>query len=493
MANRGNHLKLGNQREISFSLLSLSLTISLLSAVSTPAAVVANSTDSGINEDTSANSAAPVPASSAHWSLPFSGSIKPAPTAPAPNADPATGKSHPFPIANSYQVMKFADDKGTPTVTPPQVFRRPIATTVPTNLPPGVLSGQVSEWEGPLTLDRMVSHLVDETYDRSPEGKKLDKQVKHFGGRPARAAAVTKDAFEHTFQYQGFDPSIRAGRLILNDKYKVRNIAWAEYERQKFVDNIHSQVVTSMMQLAEGIGMNPASGAPVIASAKGALESLVGEEETQRTITGLTLWLNHTKVPDDVFGQTPWSTIERNKKLEDIIKTALVRDSVVKEVTTRVNKYAHPNAAMNASVKVLDTGLSGIAYFAPGLAIPLVAETLEAGLKESTGGSEENKLEREMLFDKRIQSRFKVLNHEASMAVDNYRYALVTRNPQLLVFSQQVITDMAGQEQLAQLVPTSNPITIPEAKDPKGKSSGTGGGIKIVQKKGKSLLDKLPL
>jgi len=477
-------LKLGNQREISFSLLSLSLTISLLSAVSTPAAVVANSTDSGINDDAPPP---PAPASSAHWSLPFSGTMKSLPTEPAPNADPVTGASHPFPVANSYQVMKFADDKGTPTATPPQVFH----ATLPSSK---VLTGGVTEWEGPVTLERMVSHLVDTTYDKSPEGKKLDKQVKHLAGKSAKAVAVTKDAFEHTFQYQGFDPSIRAGKLILDDKYKVRNIAWAEYERQKFVDDIHSQVVTSMMQLAEGIGMNPTSGAPVIASAKGALEALVGEEETQHTITGLTLWLNHTKVPDDVFVQTPWNTIERNKKLGDIVKTALVRDPVVKEVTGRVTKYAHPNAATNASVKVLDTGLSGIAYFAPGLAIPLVAETLEAGLKESTGGSEENKLERELLLDKRIQSRFKTLNHEAAMAVDNYRYALVTHNPQLLVFSQQVITDMAGKEQLAQLVPTSaSPITVPESKVSKGRSSGTANGVQIVQKKGKSLLDKLSL
>jgi hypothetical protein len=486
MANRGNHLKLGNRREISFSLLSLSLTISLLSAVSTPAAVVADSTDSGINSDNSANSAAPTPASSAHWSLPFSGSIKPIPVEPPPNPDPITGASHPFPVANSYQVVKVTDDKGAPSATTSQVFHG--------TLPSKVLNGNVTEWEGPVTLDRMVSHLVDTTYDKSPEGKKLDKQVKHYSGKSAKAVAVTKDAFEHTFQYQGFDPSIRAGKLILDDKYKVRNIAWAEYERQKFVDDIHSQVVTSMMQLAEGIGMNPAAGAPVIASAKGALEALVGEEETQRTITGLTLWLNHTKVPDTAYGQTPWNTMERNKKLEDIVKTALVRDPVVKEVTARVGKYAHPNPAMNASVKVLDTGLSGIAYFAPGLAIPLVAESLEAGLKESTGGSEENKLERELLLDRRIQSRFKTLNHEASMAVDNYRYALVTRNPQLLVFSQQVITDMAGKDQLAQLIPTSaSPITVPEAKDSKSKSSGTANGINLVQKKGKSLLDKLPL
>jgi hypothetical protein len=492
MANRGKRLKLGNPGMVKLPVLTLSLTISLLSALSSPAAVVADSNNNGTGGDITA----PAAASSAHWSLPFSGApLKSAPVESA-NPNPATGESHPFPVANSYQVMKFADDKGTPNASPPQVFHRPV--------PSKVITGSVTEYEGPVTLDRMVNHLVDATYDRSPEGKKLDKQVKHLAGKAAKASAVTKDAFEHTFQYQGFDPSIRAGKLILDDKYKVRNIAWAEYERQKFVDKIHAQVVASMMQLAEGIGMdNPSNSAPVIASAKGALEALVGEEETQRTITGLTLWLNHTKVSEDTFRQTPWNTIERNKKLDDIVKTALVRDPVVKEVTARVNKYAHPNGKMNSAVKILDTGLSGVAYFAPGLAIPLVAETLEAGLKESTGGSEENKLEREMLLDKRIQSRFKVLNHEAGMAVDNYRYALVTHNPQLLVFSQQVITDMSGREELAHLVSSvttpdtasaASPALRAAINEAKSDSTDTAHGVvQIVQKKGKSLLDKLPL
>jgi hypothetical protein len=482
-------LKLGNQKNL--PILTLSLTLSFLSSVSAPAAVIADNTGSGTTGDVTTAAPASAPSSSAHWSLPFSGQLKVTPPEAPPNPDPITGASHPFPVANSYQVMKFADDKGTPTKESSQVFHH-------TAVPSKVISGTVTEWEGPVTLDKMVNHLVDVSYDKTPDGKKLDKQIKHLSGRKARAVAVTKDAFEHTFQYQGFDPSIRAGKLILDDKYKIRNIAWAEYERQRLVDKLHGQVVTATMQLAEGIGMqDPASSAPVIASAKGALEALVGEEETQRTITGLTLWLNHAKVSDDVFQQTPWSTIDRNKKLEDIVKTALVKDAVVKEVTQRVSRYAHPNPALNMAVKVLDTGLSGIAYFAPGLAIPLAAETLEASMKESTGGSEENKLERELLLDRRIQSRFKVLSHEAAMAVDNYRFALVTRNPQLLVFSQELITDMAGKEQLSKLVPTpGSPIPLPDAQAAQTATSKSGGiarGAQIVQKKGKSLLDKLSL
>jgi hypothetical protein len=379
--------------------------------------------------------------------------MKPVVDPEAANIDPVTGIKHPFPIDGSFQVMKVGDKSGTTAETPVKVFHAPT--------PAPVISGQVSEWDGPVTLDHMINHLVDAVYDNSPEGKRLEKEVKHLSGKSSKSLAVTKDAFEHCFQYQGFDPSARAGKLILDDKYKIRNIAWAEYERQQFVDKIHAEIVANMMQLAEGIGMpDPAQGAPVISSAKSALQSLIGAEETQRTIDGLTHLLNNTKVAETAFTQKPWNTIERNKKLEGIVTTALSHDSVVKEVDKRLQKYANPNQKVNAAVKVASTGLNGIAYFAPGLAIPLGAEIIEAGIKESTGGSEENKLERELLLDKRIQSRFKVLSHEASLAVDNYRYALVTRNSPLLVFSDELISNMTGQKGPLQLA-SSNIKTSP--------------------------------
>lgn len=320
-----------------------------------------------------------------------------------------------------------------------------------------VITGEVSAWDGPVNVDRIVSHLVDESYDKSPEGKRLDKQIKKLNGPTHKVMDLTKDAASATFTYQGMDPSKRAGKLILDSKYKLRNIAWAEYERQKFIDKIHAQVVASMMQIAEGLGTkNEAQSKASIQSAKTSLEALVGEDEAERTIAGLTTWLNKIKVPDSTFQQQPWNTMERNKKLEDVLKTSLTNDPVVDKITKRLEKYANPGVAKNTTYKIVTTTLESIALLAPGFAIPIGAEALNDGFIETMGGTELKKLERELLLEKRIQSRTKVLYSEAAMALDNYRYAQVTHNPPLLSFSEEVLSNMTGKDKVGRIICVSN-------------------------------------
>ncbi len=64
---------------------------------------------------------------------------------------------------------------------------------------------------------------------------------------------------------------------------KIRNVAWAEYVRQRYIDKIHAQVVSSLMQIAEGIGDSENErGVKAIASGKEELSALVGNEEAER-------------------------------------------------------------------------------------------------------------------------------------------------------------------------------------------------------------------
>ncbi len=84
-------------------------------------------------------------------------------------------------------------------------------------------------------------------------------------------------------------------------------------------------------------------------------------------------------------------------------------------------------------------------------------------------------------MDKRIQSRLKVLTEESSLAVDDYRFALITKNPPLLAFSQEVLENLTGDakvqtllsntDKTAQDYDSTNKI-VPEIKDgnkePKG-------------------------
>ena len=399
------------------------------------------------NTPQSASSATDYPrptSASAHWSLPFDGELNGKPTEEATlpsdektptklatdNASPA--QEHPYPVAVNYHVLTLS----TPLLQ--EVESPPVKSG-------NIIKAHVSAWDGPIDVSEIINYLVDKNFATSPQAKKLDQQVQRLQKLPAKTMAVTKDTLQHALSYQGFDPSVRASKLILDKKYDVRNNAWAEYERQKYVDQIHLQVVTSMMQIAEGLGLpDPARGNQLVSLGKDALETVVGPDEATQSVKGLKTWLNSMKVPEGSFAQIPWSTIDRNKKLEDVVRTAIKKDPVVTEVTKKLEHYSNPGKVKAASAHVIETTLNGIALLSPGFAIPLGAVAAESGFQQTTGGTEENKLERELLLDKRIQSRLKVVSQEAALALDNYRFALVTKNPSLLVFAQEMLGNMTG-------------------------------------------------
>jgi len=374
------------------------------------------------------------------------------------------------------------------SLTPPETLNKnliadangqDISTTENTTTQNGkFISGGVSVWDGPFDGDRIVNHLLETHFENSPEGKKLDAQVKRLGGLKHKTIDVSKDGFEELLGYQGFLPSVRGGQIVLDSpNIKIRNIAWAEYVRQRYIDKIHAQVVSSLMQVAEGIGNSEnENGLKTIASGKEELSALVGNEEAERAVKALTAWLNNTQVSYATFAQTPWTTSERNKKLEAVLTAAVEHDPVIGEVTKRVMKYANPGKIVLASSQVIQTVLNGITVFSPGFIPSISSGAAQVAFKLSTGGTEQNKLERELLLDKRIQSRLKILTQESSLALDNYRFALVTKNPPLLAFSQEVLKNLTGgpkviallssNKELAQDYDSTNKI-VPAIKDVK--------------------------
>jgi hypothetical protein len=314
------------------------------------------------------------------------------------------------------------------------------------------ISAAISVWDTP-SVNRIIEHLVDTSCMHSKELQELDKQVDHFKSAPVKTIAASKDLLNLSTHYQGIGPSARVGKLVLDDDDKIKNLSTAEYERQRYIDKVHAQVVSSMMQIALGLGIkDKGRRQDVLASGYLTLQNLVGEEAASQTLKAMTPWLGKVRVPDDAFEKPVWDTLEHQEKLRAIITSAAQRDPVIIELVKKVNAYAHPSKLKRASSTVVDTTLSGISFLSPGFAIPIAAEGLLNAYILSTGGSEEHKLEKELIFSKRIQSRLKVIEHEATMAVDNYRLAQVTRNESLLAFSQACIADMTSKDVAAKVL-----------------------------------------
>ena len=202
------------------------------------------------------------------WSLPFQGQLA---SIPAPASTSTTNNmQHPVPSVavtndSSKELTLFKQKNyGVLTIAPATAFPdKFIASAGNTGEEIHVskdgklvtITGGVSAWDGPFDVDRIVNHLVDTHFENSPEGKKLDEQVKRQNNLAHKTIAITKDSLNNFIEYQGIEPSMRAGRLICeSNDYKIRNNAWAEYVRQKYIDQIHFQVVSSLMEIAEGIG-----------------------------------------------------------------------------------------------------------------------------------------------------------------------------------------------------------------------------------------------
>ncbi len=350
-----------------------------------------------------------------------------------------------------------------------------------------IIEAGVSVWDS-ANISRIVEHLVDLNFANSKQAQDLDKKVQHFSSKTSRALAGAKDALNQSFVYEGTDPSQRMGKLVLNDEAKVRDHVTAEYERQKYVDKIHSQIISSLSQIATGLGTaDSVRKAQIIDSGVKSLSNLVGAEQADKALISLTSWLSSAKVPETVFDKPAWDTMERDSKLETILRGAFEKDAVISEVRKRVNRYANPGKLKSGTSRTVETTLTMASWLAPGWTIPIAAEAALDGFIAATGGTEESKIEKELIYDKRIQSRLKVLSTEASLALDNYRFALVTKNPPLLTFSEALIADMANDkiadEVLGDQVDANKQLaqrSIPEIKESKDPATTRGSKVKKI-------------
>lgn len=299
-----------------------------------------------------------------------------------------------------------------------------------------------------------LDNLLDAALDRNDKSKVLDKAVAHYRTTTQKVIAETKDATDYLIPYRGFGPSSEAGDIILGEKLKVKSRASAEYARQKHIDDTHLQLVTSMMQLAMGMGMaDRARGNEISGTAIASLKGLVGDEEAEKTFQMLSTWSKDLNVPESVYKQDVWDITQKRDKLKYVMETSLESDPVIHEITKRIHKYNHKSKFARVSSSVIQTTLAVGAltptFIGPAAKLALLSFVM------ATGGPESCKLMKELYLDKRFESRWKVVNEEAHMALENYQVALLTRNPVLLACSESLVGQMTGPEHVKPVFGTS--------------------------------------
>jgi hypothetical protein len=310
---------------------------------------------------------------------------------------------------------------------------------------PARLDASINTSDGGNPVSRTVERLLETALDNDDQAKQLDKAVFHYRKASQRALAQTKDAADYIVPYRGFGPSIEAANLVTGEKISVKSRAAAEYARQKHVDETHIKVVSSVMQMAMGLGMSdPEKGAATVDSGFQSLKSLVGEQEATRTKETLAAWSKEIVVPESVYAQGAWDVQLRQIKRKLVLEAALDNDEVLHQITKHLHKYGHKSKFTRMSSQVIQTTLA-TAALTPSFIGPAAKGALLAYVM-ATGGPESCKLLKELYLDKRFESRWKVLNEESHLALENYQFAILTRNPVLLACSESFVSEMSGEQ-----------------------------------------------
>ncbi len=332
-----------------------------------------------------------------------------------------------------------------------------MGSAVPVRKPawvPTRLDGSIKLADEEGAVGKRIDELLDVALARDARQMVLDQAVSHFRTTGQKVIAETKDAVDYMIPYRGFGPSSEAGDIILDEKVKLKSRASAEYARQKHIDETHVKVVASMMQVAMGLGMSDQGrGFEISSSGMASLKEMVGEEEAQKTMQMLSAWSKELNIPESVYSQGPWDVQLKQEKLKGVMEEALDADPVVHEISKRLHKYNHRSKFARASAHVVETTL-GAASLTPTFVGPAAKAALVAFIM-ATGGPEQCKLLKELYLDKRFESRWKVLNEEAHMALENYQVAALTRNPVLLACSEALLSEMTDPEKAVEVLGAS--------------------------------------
>ncbi len=305
------------------------------------------------------------------------------------------------------------------------------------------LSGSINFSDPYESASQQIDQLLDCALSRDPNTAGLEKAVSHYRKRSQIIIAESKDACNYVIPYRGFGPSSEAGDIITGEKLKVKSRASAEYARQKQIDEVHLKLVSSMMQISMGLGMtDEVRGKEVTASGIAALTELVGEEEAEKAKTNLVQMASQLAAGDEQFEKQPWDVQQKQKMHRQILELSLEDDPIIHQIKKHLNKYNHRSKFAMVSSSVVQTIL-GAAALTPTFVGP-AAKTALVAFVMATGGPEQCKLLKELYLDKRLESRWKVLNEESHMALDNYQLAMLTKNPVLLCYSESLVGQMIG-------------------------------------------------
>lgn len=325
------------------------------------------------------------------------------------------------------------------------------------------LKGIISVYDGP-TPDQLVGGLINSALEHDQTNKSLQARDKHMHSALQKVLNTAKAGANYAASASGFEMSSEGADVILDEKLKLKSNDATAYVKQKKFDELHAKVFSSLLQIAQGLGVSdPIEREKTISAGMQPLSELVGASDAKAALESLQAWSQQLHVPQEIFEQKHWTVLELQNKSEDLLRSSAQGDPVMRQVRRALHKYnGHSKFALGAA-KAINVGLN-VAMMSPTLISP-VAQIMQFVFQMSTGGSEDSKLLSEIYLDKRLECRWKRLNQEAGQAVNAYNNAVLTKNPVLLGLSESFITGLGGEEAGSRVVGTNKLIARKSTHD----------------------------
>ncbi|MBX9689014.1 MAG: hypothetical protein K2X27_20060 [Candidatus Obscuribacterales bacterium] len=308
-----------------------------------------------------------------------------------------------------------------------------------------LLEASIDISDGDPVINSQIKLLTDDALSKNSKMKDAKAAFERYSTVSSQSAAKSRDALNILIAYRGFASSKEAGDILLDEKLRLNGLPASELAMQKELDSTNSAVVENLMQIAMGLGLKDVnSQTEVVAGGFKNLSALVGAEAAQNSVDTLASWHKRLRMPEKVYKTSIWSPAEQQEKLRIIQEAALNRDPFISKVTGKMHKYNKKSKVSMAAGHVIEGGL-GVACLVPS-AIGPAAQIALTGFEMATGGSEENKLLKQIYLSKRLESRTLLIKEKAALALQNYQMGMMTKNPALLTFAESLVAQMAGDE-----------------------------------------------
>jgi len=318
------------------------------------------------------------------------------------------------------------------------------------------LQSTISVTERQPVRSDFIDDLVDAASARDAQVNECNEAIKKFASKQTSVKSHASDIIYWMFMTRGISSSTEAGNLILDERKKVTTLGGAKLMKEKVIDDLELQVVTSVLQLAATVG-SPAPNKLEQDKAIRQLEDLVGKEMAENTRATL---LNHANDAVPVPCNDIWNVTQLQHRLQTTTQAAALNDRIVGEISADLHRYSVHSKASFVSQKIVRTSLS-VVSLTPTIVGP-AAQLLLFGYVFLSGGSEETKVMRELYMDKRLETRASVLREEAHLVFDNFRMGVMTKNQVLTTVSQHLLAKLTSPEFADQLLTASKCPTVDE-------------------------------